>query len=48
MMNIEHPTTNIEHPMKLCGAVTLNVGRSMLVVGCFPSFRRAGETPALL
>jgi hypothetical protein len=48
MMNIEHPTTNIEHPMKRRDAGAFDVGRSMLVVGCFPSFRRAGETPALL
>ena len=33
-LNIQQPTSNIEHPVQLNPAVSLDVGCSMLDVGC--------------
>ena len=43
--NIQHPTTNIQQPI-LRQSVPLDVGCSMLVVGCFPNFQASPQTPA--
>jgi hypothetical protein len=36
MENIQHPTTNIEHPIRFAMQLALDVGCSMLDVGCCP------------